>query len=575
MSKQNKSTGHKIALYIRVSTEEQASNPEGSIKSQEQRLRSHVDFKNQEGNFGEVVAVHVDRAKSGKDTNRPELQRLLQAVRNREVTLVMVTELSRLSRSIRDFCDMWELMRANGCQFQSLREQFDTTTAAGEMVLYTIANIAQFERKQCSERIIANFRARAERGLFNGGSVPVGYTRHSEKKGYLIVKEEEAAIVREVFKTFIMEGSLSKTGKSLNDRGIRLPKKRECGGDKPRHGHFMIDSLYEMLINRAYIGLRVYYVNGEEKTSKAVWEPIVPELMFNRVQEILKSNHRRRKTHSDRRYPFLLSGLTFCGQCGDRLPGKSAWGNGGKIPYYEHGWAVKRQAFLNKKIFKCEPHRIQAKKLEPQVWNQVIQLLSNPEVAAFLVEKAKVVHNTHAHITETDKLRNKIAGIEEQIEALAEHLTKVPKGVSPAPIFSQMQRLETLKVTAKQELEEIARSSGYTDMPVGLKDYKAYLVTIQDFLGLAETTDLKAKIIQRLVHKVEVLPAAFRIHYYVGKTHFIPLDDGPKPPDGPGGVPKAINAMVNKNPMELSPPGFFLFSNFGSNSLTKSRGGPI
>jgi site-specific DNA recombinase len=168
---------HKIALYVRVSTEEQASNPEGSIKSQEQRLRSHVQEKNREGNFGEIVAVYIDRARSGKDTNRRELQKLLRGVRKGEITLVLVSELSRLSRSIRDFSEIWELMRAHGCQFQSLREQFDTTTAAGEMVLFTIANIAQFERKQTSERIVANFIARAERGLSNGGAVPLGYQR--------------------------------------------------------------------------------------------------------------------------------------------------------------------------------------------------------------------------------------------------------------------------------------------------------------------------------------------------------------------------------------------------------------
>lgn len=86
-------------------------------------------------------------------------------MRDQHVTLVMATELSRLSRSLKGFCDIWQTMKAHGCQFQSLREQFDTTTAAGEMVLYSIANIAQFERKQVSERVKANFAARAGRGL--------------------------------------------------------------------------------------------------------------------------------------------------------------------------------------------------------------------------------------------------------------------------------------------------------------------------------------------------------------------------------------------------------------------------
>ena len=58
-----------------VSTEEQAQNLEGSIKNQQERLKAHVDFKNSQGTFGEIVEIFIDRARSGKDTNRPELQR--------------------------------------------------------------------------------------------------------------------------------------------------------------------------------------------------------------------------------------------------------------------------------------------------------------------------------------------------------------------------------------------------------------------------------------------------------------------------------------------------------------------
>ena len=85
MQKNAASSPHKIALYVRVSTEEQAQNPEGSIKSQEQRLRQYIDYKNSEASFGSVVSVYIDRAKSGKDTNRPELQKLLRSIRNKEI----------------------------------------------------------------------------------------------------------------------------------------------------------------------------------------------------------------------------------------------------------------------------------------------------------------------------------------------------------------------------------------------------------------------------------------------------------------------------------------------------------
>ncbi|MBI4403264.1 MAG: recombinase family protein [Deltaproteobacteria bacterium] len=518
----------RIGLYVRVSSEEQASNPEGSIKNQEQRLRSHVDFRNQESRFGEVVSVFIDAAKSGKDTNRPELQKLLTAIRNEQITMVMVTELSRLSRSIRDFCAIWELMRANGCQFLSLREQFDTTTAAGEMVLYTIANIAQFERKQTSERTKANFQARAERGLFNGGSVPFGYKIDPDKKGYLFVNEDEAQIVREAFKTFLMEGSLFAAGKSLNERGFCFTKKRICGGNKARVGHFTPGNLYDVLTNRAYLGQRIYRVNGEEKISKAVWEPIVNEKIFAKVQEKLKANYRRNKARVDHRYPFLLSGLTVCGQCGDRLPGKSAHGNGGKIPYYEHGWATRRQAFLNKKIFSCHPHRVLAKRLEPLVWDEVIKLLTQPDVSASLMEEAHKIHEKNHNVPEQTRLRNKILGIQEQIEALAEHLTKIPKSVSPVPIYGQMERLQGLKDAVQKDLEALAGSTGASDEPLALKDYQAYLNAIRNILSTTEDHDLRTKIVQRLVQKVEVLPESVRIHYYVGQSGFVPIDSKPK-----------------------------------------------
>ncbi len=372
---------HRIAIYIRVSTEEQAANPEGSMKSQEQRLRANVAMRNAEAPFGEVVRVFIDRAKSGKDTNRPDLQRLLKAITERDVSLVMVTELSRLSRSIKDFAEMWEMMRGHGCEFQSLREQFDTTTAAGEMVIYTIANIAQFERRQVSERVSANFLARAQRGLYNGGAVPVGYKRNTEKRGYLEAEEETAPLVREAFAAFLKEGTLSAAGKALNASGHRLPRRKDGGGDRMRMGHFTQDNLHGILTNRIYLGIRIYHVNGEAREAQAVWPALIEKETFDQVQALLKKNYRRNKTTLNNRYPFLLSGLVFCGACDDRLPGKSAWGNGGKVPYYEHGWATKRQSMLNKKVFACHPHRVQAKILEPKVWEKVQDVLFESERA--------------------------------------------------------------------------------------------------------------------------------------------------------------------------------------------------
>ena len=295
----------------------------------------------------------------------------------------------------------------------------DTTTAAGEMVLYTIANIAQFERKQTSERIVANFQARAERGLFNGGSVPFGFKRNPDKKGYLFVDENEADVVREAYKTFINEGCLSKTGKSLNERGFRLTKLRSENGGQSRLEVFTIDNLHDLLTNQRYVGLRNYKSrSGEVKTSKACWSSIVDDEIFKQVQHILKKNRHSLKTSSSARYPYQLSGMTFCGICHDSLIGKSANGNSGKVAYYEHSRITKNQSCLTSKVFSCRPDRFQAKKIEPNVWQNVLSLLLDPKVAEDLISEAQSIHKSQSHVTETDKLRNKIHGIDGQLELL-------------------------------------------------------------------------------------------------------------------------------------------------------------
>ncbi|MBL7542559.1 MAG: recombinase family protein [Bdellovibrionaceae bacterium] len=560
-SLKQKKSAHKIALYIRVSTEEQASNPEGSIKSQEQRLRHHVQFRNFEEHWGEVVDVYIDRAKSGKDTNRPQLQRLLKSIVKGDISLVMVTELSRLSRNIKDFCEIWDLMREHDCEFQSLREQFDTTSAAGEMVLMTLANIAQFERKQVSERVRYNFRARAERGLFNGGSIPWGYKKSEEKRGHLEIAEDEAEIVREAYATFIREQTLNAAGKILASKGYQLNRTFRKNGVPQRNGKFTIEILYRMLTNRAYIGLKtVRNSDGEEEFFKAVWPAIISESDFEKVQGMLKSNRFKARSRLDERFPFLLSGLCVCGTCNQSLVGKSAHGNSGKVPYYEHSWATKKQGFLNKKIFTCQPHRILANRVEPIVLEKVMGMLTRPEAIRKIVERANELHVANPSLKEEESLSKHAKAISKQMEALAEHLSKLPKGVSPDPIYAQMQKLEGLKNEAEANLAEVRARGIVNDLPVTFQSYESFCKTLKGILSKEQNSDLRNQVIRRLVKKVEVLPQSFKIHYFVGQEN---VDKGHENLKRFQEVTKEQNKRAEA---DNSASAFFSFN--GSNRLT-------
>ena len=513
---------HKIALYIRVSTEEQAENPEGSIRNQEARLRETVKLKNHiDGNFGEISTVYKD-VMSGKDANRPQLQKLLTAIRNKEVSLIMVSELSRLSRNMRDFAEMWELMRSNDCGILSLRENFDTTTAAGEMVLYTIANIAQFERRQTAERTKASLRSRAQRGLYNGGPVPYGYGINPDKRGYLFILPEEAKIVQKSFEAFLKEQSLCAAAKWLNQNGYQRSKTR-IGGGYPRLGIFTFDNLARLLKNKSYIGIRQFWTDDVVEEVAAVWEPIIDRTTFERVQELLQKNVGKRKPESFKKHPYILSNLVKCKTCGDALPGKSAHGNGGKFAYYEHGWVIRKHSGLVKKVFSCQPMRIQAKILEPIVWKLTLEMLHDQTLQKKMLDNAQITYQKHIDKPELERMKNRLDGMRLQLEALAERLAQLPKSVSAAPIFKQMEKIEELKAKEERALRDFeSQNSEDGEKVVHLAVYREFLNGLKKLSAstLEVNPDICRQIVQKLVHRVEILPEGLRVGFYVGEDYF-------------------------------------------------------
>lgn len=516
----HQTSSFRIAIYIRVSTEEQAENPEGSIKNQEERLRDFVRLKNMDGNFGSIVDVFKDAGISAKDMNRPALQRMLTKVRSREIDLVMVTDLSRLTRSTKDFGILWEFLQEQGCKFQSLRDNFDSTTAAGEMIMFTLANFAQFERKQTAERISNSFLARAKRGLYNGGSVPAGYRIDDLRPGHLVIDPEEAEIVRLIFKTFLKEQSLAQTVKFLNREGVKLPRAMR-GGGSTRNGTLGIDMVHRILKQKAYLGIRTFKVKGIEDETKAAWDAIIEPTTFDRVAKLLAKNFQAKKPHTKTRFPYLLSGFTFCKACGDRLAGKSAHGKYAKIAYYEHSWATKSQAHLSAKLRKCEPHRVLAKRLEPIVWQEVKAFLTNPEMAKLLFDEAKTRSLESKKTNTAEKVKRKLLGVDSQIEALAERIGFLPKGIDPKVLFDQLAKLQAARSALDAQYQEAQLTETVHEEPVSIKDFAEFTKSLRDLLAGEADPVTCSFVIQSVVKRIDVAVDGIEIHFHVGQSHYM------------------------------------------------------
>ncbi|HOC32246.1 MAG TPA: recombinase family protein, partial [Armatimonadota bacterium] len=148
-------------VYCRVSTEEQSREDHYSLHNQEVRARDYAKAK------GWVIVKVKKNVGSGKNTSRPGFQDLLTAIKKREIDLVIVYRLDRLSRNVGDIYDTIELMKANDVDFASITEGFDTTTAMGRAMLGFAAVLAQLTREMIAENVKDGLLRRAESGKWN------------------------------------------------------------------------------------------------------------------------------------------------------------------------------------------------------------------------------------------------------------------------------------------------------------------------------------------------------------------------------------------------------------------------
>jgi hypothetical protein len=202
------------------------------------------------------------------------------------------------------------------------------------------------------------------------------------------------------------------------------------------------------------------------------------------------------------------------------LAGKSAHGRREKIGYYEHSWLTKRNSTLSKKILTCAPHRVLAKKLEPGVWGEVKKIILDKAFARNILDEAVETYRGQSDLKERDNLKAKIHGLNSQLDATAERLTQLPKTVSAAPFFKQMEKLETLKKEAETKLLVFKDRVMIQERPVELKTFESFLSALRVLINDDLAADTKAKLIQKLVHKVKIKPEGLEIEYFIGERYF-------------------------------------------------------
>jgi len=188
----------RCAVYTRVSTDHGLEQDFNSLDAQREACAAYVKSQAHEG----WVLAHGrydDGGYSGASLDRPAVQALLEAVRQRRIDVIVVYKVDRLTRSLADFAKLVELFDAHGVSFISITQSFNTTTSMGRLTLNMLLSFAQFEREVTGERIRDKIAASKKKGLWVGGVVPLGYKVVDRK---LMIDEKEAPIVRLIFERY-------------------------------------------------------------------------------------------------------------------------------------------------------------------------------------------------------------------------------------------------------------------------------------------------------------------------------------------------------------------------------------
>ena len=383
----------RIAAYVRLSPTGD-EREEGSLVSHPQRIKNFVELKNKQSDrpWGEIVDWYIDKDQSGKDLNRPSFQKLYYDIQNGKIDAVIVTELSRLSRRVKDFCHIWDFLKEHDVKFMSLKESFDTSTPMGELMLIQAISFAQFERETIVGRIKDGSRARAERGLANG-VLPLGFDLVPGKTNHRQINEEEAAYVRFILKKMLELKKMTPLMKFLNKKGYKTKEYVSQKGVKRGGKGWSLSSLHQLLTNRAYIGQREFNKKNRTKDqtklkksdqyffTKAQWPTILNKDVFFDVQNLLEENKRKARKYA---YTYKLTGLVKCSECGEMLCGISGTGRNSTYFYYGHAKSKGKAAI------KCQMGNVPAPHLE-EVVRERLKVLARDKTLL-----ASIIKNSHS-----------------------------------------------------------------------------------------------------------------------------------------------------------------------------------
>src|SRR5262245_30347357 len=240
----------RCAVYTRKSSEEGLEQSFNSLDAQREACLAYIDSQRHEG-WRALSTTYEDGGFSGGTMDRPALTKLLVDVEAGRIDTIVVYKVDRLTRSLADFARIIERLEAAEAAFVSVTQQFSTTSSMGRLTLTVLLSFAQFEREVTGERIRDKIAASKRKGIWMGGTVPLGYDLRERQ---LFVNPDEAEQVRLIYRLYLELKCVHRLKTELDGRGIRSKVRLSQTGRRTGGVPFFRGALYCILKNRLYRG---------------------------------------------------------------------------------------------------------------------------------------------------------------------------------------------------------------------------------------------------------------------------------------------------------------------------------
>lgn len=461
-------------IYARYSS---SSQTEQSIEGQLHKCHAFA-----ERNGYTVINEYIDRGKTGTNANRPAFQNMISDSEKGLFSAIIVYMVDRFARSKEDSVLYKALLRRNGVKVLYAEEQIGDTDE-GYLIEGLLEMFAEQYSTKLSKRVKHGLVETRAKGNFTGGNLLIGYKVVDHK---VVVDEERAPIIKEVFEKYADGVSMKAIIDDLNKRGIRTNK-----GNK-----FTPKSLQHALRNKKYIG--EYYFNDEKIDG---YPAIIDKVIFNKVQTIIDS-HKHAPATEKAKVEYLLYGKAFCGYCGANIVGTSGRGKHGEKHYY-YVCAKKY------KEHKCNKKSEVKDSLEISIVNHVKNYLTVTENAYQIADLVLTEYKRYITTSRVSDVERKLKDIDQQLDDIVDTMIANNKN---ATILKKLNQKADDLTQQKEYLEsELAKLKLALALPHSRDDIVNHLLMFAD--GDPNDFEYRRKIITRLVKAVYLYDDKFLLYF--------------------------------------------------------------